>query len=107
MLRIIDHKRIDLTDQEWEIYNNICKSYDIPPNQQGKDLFVDLFITDGDGIIISLLPPKRQTTFEIMFFLANIFHNQHLRLMHNQVDDMCKKMEEKLVELENIASKIK
>jgi len=104
MLRVIDHKRIDLTDQEWETYNNICKSYDIPPNQQGKDLFVDLFITDENGIIVSLLPPTRQTSFEVMFFLANIFHNQHIRLMHKQVDDVCKKILDKLAQLESVAN---
>lgn len=99
MFRIVDNKKIDLTDQEWQTYLDICKSYDQPPSIQGKDLFCDLFETDDNGIIIFLKPPTRQTSFEVIFFLTNIMHHQHLRSMHKQVDDVCKKLEDELKKL--------
>ena len=38
MLRIIDNKKIDLTDSEFALYNEICKSYD-RNNFSGKDFY--------------------------------------------------------------------
>jgi len=98
---VIDNKRIDLTQEEYKTYEDICRSYDKPPSQHGKDLFVDLFITDEDGIIIFLKPPsRRQTSFEIIFFLMSIMVHQHLRLAHKKVDETCKKMNDKIAELD-------
>jgi hypothetical protein len=98
---IIDNKKIDLTQDEYKMYEDICLSYDRPPSQKGKDLFVDLFETDENGIMLFLKPPsKRQTSFEIFMFLMSIFQHQHLRLMHKKVDDMCAKMKEKITEID-------
>ena len=44
-LRIIDNKRVELTNDEWKTYQEICSSYD-KPNFQGKDLFKDIFETN-------------------------------------------------------------
>lgn len=98
---IIDHKAVSLTDDEWNTYNSICASYDEPPSQNGKDLFRDLFEVNGDGIIIFLKPPKRLTSFEILFFLMNLMTQQHLRLIHQQVDRACERVDEKLKELDS------
>lgn len=95
MIRIIDNKKIDLTNDEWTMYEKIVKSYSNPPNR-GEDLFIDLFETDDEGIIMFLKPPnKRQTSFEVFLFLMAIMQHQHLRLMHKQVDDACAQMKEK------------
>lgn len=102
-IHIIDNKKIDLTGTEWDMYQKICKSYDTM-HQKGKDLFVDLFETDDNGMIIFLRPPsKRVTSFEIFFFLMAIMEHQHLRVVHQQIDELCKRVDDKLKELESSA----
>lgn len=86
MIRIIDHKKIDLTNDEWNTYQEILKSYDerIKP----ETLFHDLFETDNDGIIIFLKPPKQKYfTMEVFMFLMSIFEHQHIRQMYKKVDE--------------------
>lgn len=86
-LHIIDNKKIDMTPDEWSMYQKIVKSYTTLTNR-GEDLFIDLFETDDQGIIIFLKPPStRQTSFEVFLFLMALFQHQHLRQMHAQVDD--------------------
>lgn len=95
-LRIIDNKKIDMTEDEWTMYQKIVKSYTTVTNR-GEDLFIDLFESDENGIIIFLKPPsKRQTSFEVFLFLMALFQHQHLRLMQKQVDDLCDQVREKL-----------
>ena len=78
-LRIIDNKRIDLTDDEFALYNNICKSYDKPPNVFGSDLFKNLFETDDKGLIIFLKPPRTQMiSMEIYMFMVSVMIHQHI-----------------------------
>jgi hypothetical protein len=94
-LIVIDNKRVDLTNDEELMYRKIVQSYTTLTNK-GEDLFIDLFETDNNGIIIFLKPPHiRQTSFEVFLFLMSIFQHQHLRLMHAQVDDMCAQVKEK------------
>ncbi len=98
-MKIIDNKKIDLTEDEWAMYEKIVKSYTTLTNN-GEDLFIDLFETDKDGIIMFLKPPsKRQTSFEVFLFLMSIMQHQHLRMMHKQVDDICNQMKEKMNEI--------
>lgn len=86
-IKVIDNKKVEMTDDEWAMYQSICKSYTTLTNK-GEDLFIDLFETNNDGIIIFLKPPsKRQTSFEIFLFLMALMQHQHLRLMHQQIDD--------------------
>lgn len=99
-LFIIDNKKINLTNDEWLMYQKIVKSYTTLTNK-GEDLFIDLFETDDNGIIIFLKPPsRRQTSFEVFLFLMSIFQHQHLRLMHNEVENVCNQMKEKMRELD-------
>jgi hypothetical protein len=94
--RVVDNKKLDMTDDEWNMYQKIVKSYTTPTNK-GEDLFMDLFETDNNGIIMFLKPPtKRQTSFEIFLFLISLITHQHLRLMHQQVDEACAQMKEKI-----------
>ena len=97
-LFIINNKRVELTNDEWQMYQKIVKSYTTLTNK-GEDLFIDLFEVDANGIILFLRPPsKRQTSFEVFLFLMSIQQHQHLRLMHAQIDDLCKQVKEKLKE---------
>lgn len=107
-LHIIDNKPVDLTDREWEMYQQICASYDNPPSQRGRDLFCDLFESDDQGIILFLKPPsKRQTTFEVIFFVFSVMQAQQLRRMKEQADATVAKVNDKLAELEKRLSKKK
>jgi hypothetical protein len=95
-MRIIDNKKVDMTEDEWQMYTKIVKSYTTLTNK-GEDLFIDLFETDDNGIIMFLKPPsKRQTSFEVFLFLMSLMQHQHLRLMQKQVDDLCAQVREKL-----------
>ncbi|MCZ2224494.1 MAG: hypothetical protein LC122_12795 [Chitinophagales bacterium] len=98
MIRIIDNKKIDLTNHEWEIYLKICDSY---KQYGGEQLFDNLFETDENGIIMYLIPPsKKQTSLEIFLFLVSVFNHQHVRLMYKQMDDFKKIIEEKFEKID-------
>lgn len=95
-VRIIDNKKISLTNEEWDMYQKICRSYDAP-NRKGEDFFVDLFESDNAGLITILKPPsKRSCSMEIFLFLMTIVQQQQLREMHKQIDDVCQQMKDKL-----------
>ncbi len=99
-MRIVDNKKIDMTDSEWEMYKSICESYNTISNR-GEDYFIDLFETNDDGIIVFLRPPsKRQTSLEIFLFLVSLMNHQHIRLMHNEVYSIAAQMQEKIKEID-------
>jgi hypothetical protein len=105
-IRVVDNKKLDMTDDESRMYEKIVKSYTSLTNK-GQDLFIDLFETDDNGIIIFLKPPShRQTSLEVFLFLMSIMQHQHLRLMHKQVDDTCSQMKEKIKELDEKIQKL-
>lgn len=95
-IKIIDNKKVEMTEDEWAMYDKIVKSYTTATNK-GEDLFKDLFETDGNGIIMFLKPPSKfRTSFEIFLFLMSLMQHQHLRLMHQRIDDLYKQVKEKL-----------
>lgn len=97
MIRIIDNKRVELTNDEFALYQEICKSYDRPPATKGSDLFQGLFETDNDGMIVFLKPPSvRHTSMEVFLFVVCIMHQQAMRRQQEQVDKLCKEMREKV-----------
>lgn len=86
MIRIIDNKKIDLTDHEYNLYNQIVESY-TTPRFRGETLFNDLFETDSDGIIIFLKPSNKPiASMEVYLFLVSIMVHQHLRQSTSQFD---------------------
>lgn len=92
MIQIIDNKKVEMTPDEHQMYLRIVKSYTNLTNK-GEDLFIDLFETDDNGIIIFLKPPsRRQTSFEVFLFLMALMQHQHLRIMRQQVDEAIKEM---------------
>lgn len=85
MIRIIDFKKIDITDDEWNQYQDICNSYN-RPNFKGTDLFKGLFETDEKGIIVLLKPPVHYTSMEVYLFIMSLMQQQHLRLMYVRLE---------------------
>lgn len=95
-LRIIDNKKVEVTEDEWNMYQKIVQSYTTATNK-GEDLFIDLFETDANGTIIFLKPPSKfRTSFEVFLFLMSLMQHQHLRLMRQQVDELTAEVREKL-----------
>lgn len=106
MIRIIDNKKVEMTNDEWNMYEKICQSYTTTTNK-GQDLFIDLFETDDNGIITFLKPPsKRHTSFEVFLFLMSLFQHQHLRIMYSRVDEMAVQLKDKLSELDKKLAKL-
>lgn len=95
MLRIIDNKRIDLTDDEWALFQQISKSYD-RLNFSGKDLFQGLFETNEKGIIVFLRPPSSKTSMEVFLFLVNVMVHQQLGVAMGHVDRLSRDLESKI-----------
>ncbi len=92
----IDNKRVDLTYDEIQLFNKIVASYTSLTNK-GEDLFIDLFETDENGIIIFLKPPsKRKTSFEVFLFLMAVMQQQHIRLMYKQLEELSAEVREKI-----------
>jgi hypothetical protein len=84
-IRIIDNKKVRLTNDEFSFYEEICKAYD-RPNFKGKDLFQDHFEVNDDGIIIFVKPPyKKYSSMEVFTFLVSLMVNQQLRISQDQV----------------------
>lgn len=99
--RIINNKRIDLTEDEFRLYQEICRSYD-KPNFKGSDLFAELFETDEKGIIVYLKPPTRYTSMEIFLFMMSVMQHQHLRVMYSRIDEAiadCKQITDRAKEV--------
>lgn len=103
MLRIIDNKRIELTKEEFETYEQLCKTYS-RDHFNGKDLFINLFETDNEGLIIFLKPPSTQFSMEIIVFLQNIMVHQHLRKIYREHEAAVKEVKELLNELRKTSS---
>ena len=88
------------------MYQKIVRSYTNATNK-GEDLFKNLFETDENGLIMFLKPPTQfRTTFEVFLFLMSVFQHQHVRVMYNQVEDVCQQMKDKMRELDEKMAKI-
>lgn len=101
-IRIIDNKRIDITEDEFSLYQKICRSYD-RTNFKGEELFRNIFETDDDGVIIFITPPSnRQFTMECFMFVVTLMHQQHLRVFYKTLKDYLKSADDKLKEQANL-----
>jgi hypothetical protein len=96
--KIIAHKKVDMTNDEYQMYRSICAAYDdVKSNRKGTDLFLDHFDVNGEGIITFVRPPnKRYSSLEVYCFLISLMVNQHLRICHEQTKTMVKEAEQKL-----------
>ena len=106
-IRVVDNKRLDMTQEEWDMYQKIVKSYTTTTNK-GEDLFIDLFQTDERGIIILLKPPSKfRTSMEVFLFVMSLQQQQHIRVMYDQVADIAAQMKDKIKEIDEKLEKIK
>ena len=96
--RIIDNKKVSMTNDEFTFYEEICKGYD-RPNFKGKDLFQDHFEVNDDGIIVFVKPPyKKYSSMEVFTFLISLMVNQQLRISQDQVITMIGEAKHKFAE---------
>jgi hypothetical protein len=94
-IRVVDNKKLDMTEDEFTLYQKICQSYTTMSNK-GEDMFIDLFESNEAGVITFLKPPsKRHTSLEVFLFLMALMQHQHLRLMHQEVQDALNEMKKK------------
>lgn len=97
-IRVIDNKKLDMTDDEYVMYQKIIASY-TGLGTRGEDLFMDLFESNDDGVIVFLKPPnKRHTSLEVFLFLMALMQHQHLRLIHQEVREVLGQLKEATVE---------
>lgn len=107
MIRIIDNKKIDLTDSEYNLYLQICESY-TTPRFNGESLFKDLFETDNDGFIIFIRPSdKPVASLEVYLFVISIMVHQHLRNSNREYDLAIKDLRRAKEEYESLSATIK
>ncbi len=105
--RIIDNKKVDLTDSEFQLYQELVKAY-TTPNNRGEEYFKDLFETDKEGIIIFLKPPsKAYSSMECWLFLVSVFVHQHVGLAATEVESFLKEGREVLVEARALIDELK
>lgn len=98
VMRIIDNKKVSMTNDEFMFYEEICKGYD-RPNFKGKDLFQDHFEVNDDGIIIFVKPPyKKYSSMEVFTFLISLMVNQQLRISQDQVVTLIGEAKQKFAE---------
>jgi hypothetical protein len=99
-IRVVDHKKVDMSEEEYTMYQSIVKSYTTTTNK-GEDLFIDLFQTDERGIIILLKPPSKfRTSMEVFLFVMSLQQQQHIRVMYDQVADIAAQMKDKIKEID-------
>lgn len=105
-LRILNNKRIEMTDDEFTIYQGIVESYS-KDNFDGKQLFDNLFETDNDGLIVCLKPPTKTFSFEVVAFIQNIMVHQHLRKIYKDFSAEIKEVRELKRELQELIDNVK
>lgn len=87
-IKIIDNKKVSMSNDEWTYFQSICESYN-RPNFRGEELFKNLFETDDDGIIVFLKTPStRYTSIEVFLFVVALQQQQHLRIMYGQLQGL-------------------
>ena|SRR5258708_18489128 len=87
-IHIVDNKKLDMNQAEYDMYRSICKSYD-RTNFKGETLFHNLFESDDNGNIVFIKPPNnRYTSMEVFCFISVLFQHQNMRIMHNRFEKM-------------------
>lgn len=98
-IRIIDHKKVLITDAEFAFYQKLCREYD-KPNFKGEQLFLDHFEADDSGIIIFVKPPsQRYSSLEVYTYLLSLMVNQHLRITRDQTASLVREATEEYKKL--------
>lgn len=102
MNKIIANKRVEITPDEFAIYEQICAGY-----PDGKNLFQGLFETNDEGIITCLIPPKKKFAMDIVIYLQNLIVQQHLRLIYQEHNEALKELKALMTEASKLISELK
>lgn len=96
MIRAVNFKKLDLSDEEFAYYLSIIKEF-------GEGVFENAFDTDEDSGFITLVKPPMNNTIPIgvVFFLLNVMLNQRMR----KTEELNALQEEKLQKLEQLIAK--
>lgn len=90
--QIIDHKSVDMTDEETAYYKKLIEEFTIGMSN-GREQFRDLFDVDDDGCITFVHPPiRKQIGWGVLFFIQNLMINQRMRRMEHQVEEWTKRL---------------
>jgi len=90
MQQIIDHKAVDMADEEYAYYKKLVEEFTVGM-ANGKEQFRDLFDVDGDGCITFIHPPiRKEIGWGVLFFVQNLMINQRIRRMERQVGQWVK-----------------
>jgi hypothetical protein len=91
--QIIDHKSVDMTDEENTYYKKLVEEFTIGMSN-GREQFRDLFDTDNDGCITFVHPPiRKQIGWGVLFFVQNLMINQRIRRMERKVEEWTKRFD--------------
>jgi len=86
-IRVIDHKAVDMTDEEYEYYGKLVVEFTYG-TYDGKDQFHDMFEVDAEGCISMVKPPlKKEVGWAVIVFLQNLMINQRLRRMERKLKE--------------------
>jgi hypothetical protein len=80
MIRAVANQKLDMTNDEYRLYEQIVSSYD-SSDCDGDFLFHDLFVSDDSGMITCLIPPSvRNVPLQVFLFLISLMVQQQLRM---------------------------
>jgi hypothetical protein len=90
MKQIIDYKSIDMSELEFESYQQIVESF-TDGNISGNIYFHDTFEVDDDGCIMFIKTPlQKQIPWAVIIFLQNLMINQRIRRVEENIKNFCK-----------------
>lgn len=103
MYKIIDYKKIDMSDDEYNYYKHLVEVFsDKDKNISGRIYFEDLFDIDKDGLI-TLIKTEKVIPWAILFFMQQLMLSQRLRSIDN-INKVLRKFDKRLKKLENSGS---
>ena len=85
MKKGVDYQKVEMTEQEYEYYQDLVKLY-------GAQVFSELFETDKNGTI-TIIKPTKSIPWEVLFFIQNVMINQHLRANDERISALERKLE--------------
>lgn len=99
MIKVIDNKKVDLTSDEYDLYLNLCKTYD-EPHSRGAELFKGMFEVNEHGFITFVAPsPNRKFSMEVYCYLLSVQVSQQLRISRSQQDAFIKEAKDNHIKL--------